>query len=97
MERDDSRFSASIVCIDTVIPAPVQAHYAYTWKDIRVNHRFVEVYTQLDEHSLTVDYGSYRRHRTHSRRSAAKGPRSKSWTTVILVLRRLLVFTPPKV
>jgi len=57
MERDDSRFSASIVCIDTVIPAPVQAHYAYTWKDVRVNHRFVEVYSQLDEHSLTVDYG----------------------------------------
>ena len=57
MERDDSRFSASIVCIDTVIPAPVQAHYAYTWKDVRVNHRFVEVYTQLDEHSMTLDYG----------------------------------------
>lgn len=57
MERDDSRFSASIVCIDTVIPAPVQSHYAYTWKDIRVNHRFVEVYAEIDDHSLTVDYG----------------------------------------
>ncbi len=56
MKRDDSRFSASVVCIDTVIPAPVQAHCAYTWKDVLVNHRFVEVYTQIDERSLTVDY-----------------------------------------
>ena len=57
MERDDSRFSASIVCIDTVIPAPVQSHYAYTWRDIRVNHRFVEVYRVIDDNALTVDYG----------------------------------------
>lgn len=57
MERDDSRFSASIVCIDTVIPAPVQSHYAYTWKDIRVNHRFVEVYNVINANALTVDYG----------------------------------------
>lgn len=57
MERDDCRFAASIVCIDTVIPAPVQSHYAYTWKDIRVNHRFVEIYSMIDDNSLTVDYG----------------------------------------
>ena len=57
MERDDSRFAASIVCVDTVIPAPVQSHYAYTWKEIRVNHRFVEVYSEIDNNALTVDYG----------------------------------------
>lgn len=57
MERDDSRFAASIVCIDTVIPAPVQSHHSYTWKDIRVNHRFVEVYQEIDDNSMTVDYG----------------------------------------
>ena len=57
MERDNSRFAASIVCIDTVIPAPVQSHYAYTWKDIRVDHRFVEVYQELDDNTLSVDYG----------------------------------------
>jgi inward rectifier potassium channel len=56
MERDDSRFAASIVCIDTVIPAPVQSHYAYTWKDIRVNQRFVEVYYEIGDNALTVDY-----------------------------------------
>jgi inward rectifier potassium channel len=57
MQRDDSRFDASIVCIDTVIPAPVQSHYAYTWKDIRMNHQFVELYTQIDDSAFTVDYG----------------------------------------
>jgi inward rectifier potassium channel len=57
MEGDDSRFAASILCIDTVIPAPVQTHYTYSWKDIRVNHRFVEVYSQIDDEALTVDYG----------------------------------------
>jgi len=57
VERDDSRFAASIVCIDTVIPAPVQSHHSYTWKDILVNHRFVEVYNAIEDNALTVDYG----------------------------------------
>jgi inward rectifier potassium channel len=56
MERDDLRLAASIVCIDTVIPAPVQTQHTYSWKDIRVNHRFVEVYRQVDDYVLTVDY-----------------------------------------
>ena len=57
MERDDSRFTASVVCIDTVIPAPVQSHHSYTWRDVRENHRFVEVYNQVEDATLTVDYG----------------------------------------
>jgi inward rectifier potassium channel len=57
MQRDDSRLTTSVVCIDTVIPSPVQSHHTYTWKDVRVNHRFVEVYNTIDDHSLTVDYG----------------------------------------
>lgn len=57
LQRDDSRFAASIVCIDTVIPAPVQSHYMYTWRDIRVNHRFVEVYNFINDNALAVDYG----------------------------------------
>jgi inward rectifier potassium channel len=56
LERSDSRFSASIVCIDTVIPAPVQTHCAYTWRDIRHGHRFVEVYNSLADDTVTVDY-----------------------------------------
>ena len=57
MERSDSRFTTSVVCIDSVVPASVQSHHGYTWKDIRVNHRFVEVYNAIDDNSLTVDYG----------------------------------------
>ncbi|PWU09616.1 MAG: ATP-sensitive inward rectifier potassium channel 10 [Verrucomicrobia bacterium] len=56
LERSDARLAASIVCIDTVIPAPVQTHRAYTWKDIRPNHRFAEVYDSLAADTLTVDY-----------------------------------------
>jgi inward rectifier potassium channel len=56
LERADSTFIASIVCIDTVIPAPVQSNHSYTWKDIRSNHKFVEVYTEAGEDTLLVDY-----------------------------------------
>jgi len=56
IERGDSRFTVSIVCIDTVIPAPVQCHHSYTWSDIRLNHKFVEIYQEVDSGTLTVDY-----------------------------------------
>ena len=56
-ERMDVRFFLSIVCIDTVIPAPVQTHRDYSWKDIRFDHRFVEIYSDLDDGRLSVDYG----------------------------------------
>ena len=57
LEREDTRLIASVVCIDTVIPAAVQSHRAYTWRDIRFNHRFAEVYQAIDENSMSVDYG----------------------------------------
>jgi hypothetical protein len=57
LEKCDARVLASIVCIDTVIPAPVQSQRDYTWKDIRFGHRFVEIYTDLDDHRMAVDYG----------------------------------------
>jgi inward rectifier potassium channel len=56
MERDDYRLGVSIVCIDTVIPAPVQSSHVYSWKDIRVNHKFVEVYREIDSNAMAVDY-----------------------------------------
>jgi inward rectifier potassium channel len=56
MERGDVRLTASIVCIDTVIPAPVQSHYTYTWRDIRMDQKFVEVYQFSGGTSVTVDY-----------------------------------------
>jgi hypothetical protein len=48
---------ASIVCIDTVIPASVQSQNDYTWKDIHFGHRFVEIYADIDANSMMVDYG----------------------------------------
>lgn len=57
LEKSDVRIMASIVCIDTVIPASVQSQQHYTWKDIHFGHRFVEIYNDIDDHSMTVDYG----------------------------------------
>jgi inward rectifier potassium channel len=47
----------SIVCIDTVIQTPVQSQTGYLWSDVRFGHRFVEIYTDLDDGRLEVDYG----------------------------------------
>ena len=57
LEACRARLLASIVCIDTVIPAPVQSQRDYTWKDIRFAHRFVEIYRDLEDGSMSVDYG----------------------------------------
>ncbi len=57
LKKCDARILASIVCIDTVIPAPVQSQHDYTWRDIHFGHRFVEIYTDIDDHSFSVDYG----------------------------------------
>lgn len=57
MERGDTRFLVSIVCIDSVIPASIQTHHVYSWRDIRWDHRFVEVYSEIINNTMTVDYG----------------------------------------
>jgi hypothetical protein len=43
--------------VDTVIPAPMQSQHGYDWEDIRFGHRFVEIYEDLEDGRLTVDYG----------------------------------------
>ncbi len=57
LEKSDARIVASIVCIDTVIPASVQSQHHYTWRDVHMGKRFVEIYTDIDDHRITVDYG----------------------------------------
>jgi inward rectifier potassium channel len=57
LEESGARVLASIVCIDTVIPAPVQCQQHYSWKDIHFGKRFVEIYSDLDNLRMTVDYG----------------------------------------
>jgi inward rectifier potassium channel len=59
-EKQRMRFLASVVCIDTVIPASVQSQKYYTWRDVQFDRRFVEIYTSEEEEDLlTVDYGRF--------------------------------------
>jgi inward rectifier potassium channel len=57
LERTDAFFMASIVCVDTVIPAPLQSQRDYAWEDVRFGHRFVEIYAHMEDGRLSVDYG----------------------------------------
>ena len=57
LQKCDARLVASIVCVDPVIPAPVQSAADYSWKDILWNRRFVEIYTETPDGRFSVDYG----------------------------------------
>jgi inward rectifier potassium channel len=57
LREAETRFLTSIVCIDTVIQAPVQSQTDYNWQDVRCGHRFVEIYTEHEDGRLGVDYG----------------------------------------
>ena len=56
-EACNATFVASVVGIETVIPAAVQTQQNYTWRDVRFGERFVEIYSELEEGRMTVDYG----------------------------------------
>ncbi len=56
LERDRVLIVASVVGIDPVIPASVQTQQDYTFRDIRFDERFVEIYTDHGDGRLTVDY-----------------------------------------
>jgi inward rectifier potassium channel len=57
LQASDARLVASVVCIETVIPAAVQSQKDYSWREVRFGERFVEIYTGTGEGKLTVDYG----------------------------------------
>jgi len=57
LKKSDTRLMASVVCIDTVIPAPVQSANDYSYDDILWNRRFVEIYTETSDGRISVDYG----------------------------------------
>ena len=71
LEASDGRFGASVVCIETVIPASVQSQRDYTWKDVRFGERFVDIYRPTEDGRLSVDYG--RLHDTEPVVSASAG------------------------
>jgi hypothetical protein len=35
----------------------VQTQQDYTWRDVRFGERFVDIYIELEQGRLTVDYG----------------------------------------
>ena len=57
LESSRVLFIISVVGIDPVIAAAVHTQKDYTWRDVRFGERFVEIYTELGEGRLTVDYG----------------------------------------
>ena len=58
LAKDHARFVASVVCVDTVVPASVQSSHSYTWQDVRFGEKFVEIYSQSgDADKWVVDYG----------------------------------------
>lgn len=71
LEAGDCRFMASIVCVDTVVPASVQSQQDYLSGNVRFGKRFVEIYTDDSDGRLTVDYG--RLHETEPAAGAASG------------------------
>ena len=57
LEASDAFFLVSVVSIETVIHASVQSQQDYSWSDVRFGERFVDVYRELGNRRLTVDYG----------------------------------------
>jgi inward rectifier potassium channel len=57
LEAGKALLFASVVGVETVIPAAVQTQQDYSWRDIRFNERFVDIYAEVADGKLTVDYG----------------------------------------
>lgn len=57
LEKEDAFFVASTLSLELVMAASVQSVQDYAWDDIRFGVRFVDVYTELEDGRLTVDYG----------------------------------------
>lgn len=61
---------ASVVGVETVIPAAVQSQKDYDWQDIRWGEHFVDIYTDNGDGRITVDYA--RIHETEVRGKGSK-------------------------
>jgi inward rectifier potassium channel len=57
LEKEDAFFVASTVSFELVMAASVQSQQDYAVEDIRFGERFVDVYQELPDGRLTVDYG----------------------------------------
>ena len=66
LEASRALLMASVVGVETVIPAAVQSQHDYSWRDIRFGEHFVDIYTDHGGGRLTVDYA--RIHETEVRK-----------------------------
>ena len=57
LEKEDAFFVASTVSLELVMAASVQSQEDYAVEDVRFGERFVDVYNELPDGRLTVDYG----------------------------------------
>jgi len=57
LEKEDAFFIASTVSLELVMAASVQSAKDYAVEDIRFGERFVDVYEELPDGRLSVDYG----------------------------------------
>ena len=57
LEKSDAFFLISVTSIETVMAASVQSQQDYSYSDIRWGERFVEIYEELADGRLQVDYG----------------------------------------
>jgi inward rectifier potassium channel len=57
LSESDAFFRASVTSIETVMAASVQSAQDYSYDDIRWGERFVDIYEELEDGKLQVDYG----------------------------------------
>jgi inward rectifier potassium channel len=57
LEKENAFFVASTLSLELVMAASVQSAQDYAWEDVHFGERFVDVYTELENGRLTVDYG----------------------------------------
>jgi inward rectifier potassium channel len=55
--KEDAFFVASTLSLELVMAASVQSAQDYAAEDVHFGERFVDVYTELEDGRLTVDYG----------------------------------------
>jgi|tagenome__1003787_1003787.scaffolds.fasta_scaffold20972061_2 inward rectifier potassium channel len=57
LEKCDAFFVASVTSIERAFAASVESQQDYSYDDIRWNERFVDIYQELPDGNLVVDYG----------------------------------------
>ena len=57
LEECDAFFLAEVISVETLMAAPVQSQQDYAVDDIRWDERFVDIYEEVEDGKLQVDYG----------------------------------------